>query len=147
MTYRTRRFFKTLSVIIVVIVLIFSCTLAGYIIYEAVGARPKRGIIIVTALLSGGLIETAEDGTETVAWDPIPIDEFPIQDVLRDDGSVDIELALEAVTDAVNSSGSNLFAMISPLLSALEVDRVTGESVKNIGPVLCRALATSDTEF
>ena len=134
MTYRTRRFFKTLSVIIVVIVLIISCTLAGYIIYEAVGARPKRGIIIVTALLSGGLIETAEDGTETVAWDPIPIDEFPIQDVLRDDGSVDIELALEVVTDAVTSSGSNLFAMISPLLSALEVDRVTGESVKNIRP-------------
>ena len=75
MTYRTRRFFKTLSVIIVVIVLIFSCTLAGYIIYEAVGECPKRGIIIVTALLSGGLIETAEDGTSGYVYTKVGGDE------------------------------------------------------------------------
>ena len=132
-----RKLKSVLNVLAVVLLIIVALALfagVGYIVYDVLTNDTSRGIVIVTALLSGGLIATDEDGTESVIWDPIPIDEFPIQEILSTDGSLDVNLALESVTKAFNASGQNMFSTLFNLFDNLEVVAETGESVLNVRP-------------
>ena len=135
-----RRFNIFVAVILTVVTLaVFGCAL-----WYGMRQKPKRGIVIVTALLSGGLVEVKDDGTETVVWDPVPMDEFPIQEVLLPNGSLNI--STELVTEILNSFENGILDVLDLVtgedgfINALQVDRNTGKSVRNIKP------ATSETD-
>lgn len=135
-----RRFNVFVAVLLTVVTLaVFGCAL-----WYGMRQKPKRGIVIVTALLSGGLVEVKDDGTETVVWDPVPMDEFPIQEVLLPDGS--LNLSTELITEILNSFENGILDVLDLVtgedgfINALKVDKNTGKSVRNIKP------ATSETD-
>ena len=135
-----RRFNVFVAVLLTVVTLaVFGCAL-----WYGMRQKPKRGIVIVTALLSGGLVEVKDDGTETVVWDPVPMDEFPIQEVLLPDGS--LNLSTELITEILNSFENGILGALDLVtgedgfINALKVDKNTGKSVRNIKP------ATSETD-
>ena len=135
---------KRFNVFVAVILTVVSLAVFGCALWYGMRQKPKRGIVIVTALLSGGLVEVKDDGTETVVWDPVPMDEFPIQEVLLPDGSLNI--STELVTEILNSFENGIFDALTLVtgedgfINALQVDRNTGKSVRNIKP------ATSETD-
>lgn len=135
---------RKFNVLVAVILTVVSLAVFGCALWYGMRQKPKRGIVIVTALLSGGLVEVKDDGTETVVWDPVPMDEFPIQEVLLPDGSLNI--STELVTEILNSFENGIFDALTLVtgedgfINALQVDRSTGKSVRNIKP------ATSETD-
>ncbi|MBO8424022.1 MAG: hypothetical protein IAB16_03280 [Firmicutes bacterium] len=135
-----RRFNVFVAVLLTVVTLaVFGCAL-----WYGMRQKPKRGIVIVTALLSGGLVELKDDGTETVVWDPVPMEEFPIQEVLLPDGS--LNMSTELITEILNSFENGILDVLDLVtgedgfINALKVDKNTGKSVRNIKP------ATSETD-
>ena len=135
-----RRFNVFVAVLLTVVTLaVFGCAL-----WYGMRQKPKRGIVIVTALLSGGLVEVKDDGTETVVWDPVPMEEFPIQEVLLPDGS--LNMSTELITEILNSFENGILDVLDLVtgddgfINALKVDKNTGKSVRNIKP------ATSETD-
>lgn len=134
MPYRTNRFLKTLPGVLLIVVILALMSSVGYIVYDTLQHETSRGIVIVTALLSGGLIATDAEGNESVIWDPIPIDEFPIQEVLGVDGSLNIQIALEEVANAYTASGEYMLGSLLSIFDNLAVDAVTGKSVLNVRP-------------
>ena len=135
---------RRFNIFVAVILTVVSLAVFGCALWYGMRQKPKRGIVIVTALLSGGLVEVKDDGTETVVWDPVPMDEFPIQEVLLPDGSLNI--STELVTEILNSFENGILDVLDLVtgedgfISALQVDRNTGKSVRNIKP------ATSETD-
>lgn len=135
---------KRFNVFVALLLTIVTLAVLGAAIWYEVRKQPKRGIVIVTALLSGGLVEVKDDGTETVVWDPVPMKEFPIQEVLLPDGSLNI--STELVTEILNSFENGILDVLDLVtgedgfINALQVDRNTGKSVRNIKP------ATSETD-
>ena len=135
---------RRFNIFVAVILTVVSLAVFGCALWYGVRQKPKRGIVIVTALLSGGLVEVKDDGTETVVWDPVPMDEFPIQEVLLPDGSLNI--STELVTEILNSFENGIFDALALVtgedgfINALKVDKNTGKSVRNIKP------ATSETD-
>lgn len=135
---------RRFNIFVAVILTVVSLAVFGCALWYGMRQKPKRGIVIVTALLSGGLVEVKDDGTETVVWDPVPMDEFPIQEVLLPDGSLNI--STELVTEILNSFENGIFDALTLVtgedgfINALQVDRNTGKSVRNIKP------ATSETD-
>ena len=134
MPYRTNRFLKTLPGVLLIVVILALMSSVGYIVYDTLQHETSRGIVIVTALLSGGLIATDAEGNESVIWDPIPIDEFPIHEVLGVDGSLNIQIALEEVANAYTASGEYMLGSLLSIFDNLAVDAVTGKSVLNVRP-------------
>lgn len=135
---------KRFNVFVALLLTIVTLAVLGAAIWYEVRKQPKRGIVIVTALLSGGLVEVKDDGTETVVWDPVQMDEFPIQEVLLPDGSLNI--STELVTEILNSFENGILDVLDLVtgedgfINALQVDKNTGKSVRNIKP------ATSETD-
>lgn len=135
---------RRFNIFVAVILTVVSLAVFGCALWYGVRQKPKRGIVIVTALLSGGLVEVKDDGTETVVWDPVPMKEFPIQEVLLPDGSLNI--STELVTEILNSFENGILDVLDLVtgedgfINALQVDRNTGKSVRNIKP------ATSETD-
>ncbi len=135
---------RRFNIFVAVILTVVSLAVLGCALWYGMRQKPKRGIVIVTALLSGGLVEVKDDGTETVVWDPVPMDEFPIQEVLLPDGSLNI--STELVTEILNSFENGILDVLDLVtgedgfINALQVDRNTGKSVRNIKP------ATSETD-
>ena len=135
---------RRFNIFVAVILTVVSLAVFGCALWYGMRQKPKRGIVIVTALLSGGLVEVKDDGTETVVWDPVPMDEFPIQEVLLPDGSLNI--STELVTEILNSFENGILDVLDLVtgedgfINALQVDRNTGKSVRNIKP------ATSETD-
>lgn len=135
---------RRFNIFVAVILTVVSLAVLGCALWYGVRQKPKRGIVIVTALLSGGLVEVKDDGTETVVWDPVPMDEFPIQEVLLPDGSLNI--STELVTEILNSFENGILDVLDLVtgedgfINALQVDKNTGKSVRNIKP------ATSETD-
>lgn len=135
---------RRFNIFVAVILTVVSLAVFGCALWYGVRQKPKRGIVIVTALLSGGLVEVKDDGTETVVWDPVPMDEFPIQEVLLPNGSLNI--STELVTEILNSFENGILDVLDLVtgedgfINALQVDRNTGKSVRNIKP------ATSETD-
>ncbi len=135
---------RRFNIFVAVILTVVSLAVFGCALWYGVRQKPKRGIVIVTALLSGGLVEVKDDGTETVVWDPVPMDEFPIQEVLLPDGSLNI--STELVTEILNSFENGILDVLDLVtgedgfINALKVDKNTGKSVRNIKP------ATSETD-
>lgn len=135
---------KRFNVFVALLLTIVTLAVLGAALWYEVRKQPKRGIVIVTALLSGGLVEVKDDGTETVVWDPVPMDEFPIQEVLLPDGSLNI--STELITEILNSFENGILDVLDLVtgedgfINALQVDRNTGKSVRNIKP------ATSETD-
>ena len=129
---------RRFNIFVAVILTIVTLAVLGAALWYEVRKQPKRGIVIVTALLSGGLVEVKDDGTETVVWDPVPMKEFPIQEVLLPDGSLNI--SKELVTKIVNSFENGIidvFGLVSgedSFINALMVDKNTGKSVRDIKP-------------
>lgn len=129
---------RRFNIFVAVILTVVSLAVFGCALWYGVRQKPKRGIVIVTALLSGGLVELKDDGTETVVWDPVPMDEFPIQEVLLPDGSLNI--STELVTEILNSFENGILDVLDLVtgedgfINALQVDRNTGKSVRNIKP-------------
>lgn len=129
---------KRFNVFVALLLTIVTLAVLGAALWYEVRKQPKRGIVIVTALLSGGLVEVKDDGTETVVWDPVPMKEFPIQEVLLPDGSLNI--SKELVTKIVNSFENGIidvFGLVSgedSFINALMVDKNTGKSVRDIKP-------------
>ena len=127
---------KRFNVFVALLLTIVTLAVLGAALWYEVRKQPKRGIVIVTALLSGGLVEVKDDGTETVVWDPVPMKEFPIQEVLLPDGSLNI--SKELVTKIVNSFENGIidvFGLVSgedSFINALMVDKNTGKSVRDI---------------
>ena len=70
---------RRFNIFVAVILTVVSLAVFGCALWYGVRQKPKRGIVIVTALLSGGLVEVKDDGTETVVWDPVPMDELIFQ--------------------------------------------------------------------
>ncbi len=133
-------FAKRLSVCLVAVIIavviasgaVVACKTSGLI-------GTKRGIVIVSALLSGGLYLENEDGTQTPFWDPIYNYDFPVQDVLNADGSLSLNISLDdpLVADVLKSIGGlgealKLLDSKNGLFANLMVDPVTGKSVKNV---------------
>lgn len=135
---------RRFNIFVAVILTVVSLAVLGCALWYGMRQKPKRGIVIVTALLSGGLVEVKDDGTETVVWDPVPMDEFPIQEVLLPDGSLNI--STELVTEILNSFENGILDVLDLVtgedgfINALKVDKNTGKSVRNIKP------ATSETD-
>lgn len=135
---------RRFNIFVAVILTVVSLAVFGCALWYGMRQKPKRGIVIVTALLSGGLVEVKDDGTETVVWDPVPMDEFPIQEVLLPNGSLNI--STELVTEILNSFENGILDVLDLVtgedgfINALQVDRNTGKSVRNIKP------ATSETD-
>lgn len=135
---------KRFNVFVAVILTVVSLAVFGCALWYGMRQKPKRGIVIVTALLSGGLVEVKDDGTETVVWDPVPMEEFPIQEVLLPDGS--LNMSTELITEILNSFENGILDVLDLVtgedgfINALKVDKNTGESVRNIKP------ATSETD-
>ena len=129
---------RRFNIFVAVILTVVSLAVFGCALWYGVRQKPKRGIVIVTALLSGGLVEVKDDGTETVVWDPVPMDEFPIQEVLLPNGSLNI--STELVTEILNSFENGILDVLDLVtgedgfINALQVDRNTGKSVRNIKP-------------
>ena len=75
-------FKKRISITIVVIALALTLTLSAVALFAK--PAPKRGIVIVTAFLSGGLYLNNPDGTQTPLWDPLKnYEDFPVQEVMH----------------------------------------------------------------
>lgn len=135
---------RRFNIFVAVILTVVSLAVLGCALWYGMRQKPKRGIVIVTALLSGGLVEVKDDGTETVVWDPVPMDEFPIQEVLLPNGLLNI--STELVTEILNSFENGILDVLDLVtgedgfINALQVDRNTGKSVRNIKP------ATSETD-
>ena len=135
---------RRFNIFVAVILTVVSLAVFGCALWYGMRQKPKRGIVIVTALLSGGLVEVKDDGTETVVWDPVPMKEFPIQEVLLPNGSLNI--STELVTEILNSFENGILDVLDLVtgedgfINALQVDRNTGKSVRNIKP------ATSETD-
>lgn len=135
---------RRFNVFVALLLTIVTLAVLGAALWYEVRKQPKRGIVIVTALLSGGLVEVKDDGTETVVWDPVPMDEFPIQEVLLPDASLNI--STELITEILNSFENGILDVLDLVtgedgfINALKVDKNTGKSVRNIKP------ATSETD-
>ena len=135
---------RRFNVFIAVILTVAALAVFGCALWYGVRQKPKRGIVIVTALLSGGLIEVKDDGTETVVWDPVPMDEFPIQEVLLPDGS--LNFSSDLIKEVLNSFDNGILDVLPAItgedgfLNALGMDKMTGKSLRNIKP------ATSETD-
>ena len=135
---------RRFNIFVAVILTVVSLAVFGCALWYGMRQKPKRGIVIVTALLSGGLVEVKDDGTETVVWDPVPMEEFPIQEVLLPDGS--LNMSTELITEILNSFENGILDVLDLVtgddgfINALKVDKNTGKSVRNIKP------ATSETD-
>ncbi len=131
----SKSFSKRLSLTVVVLLLVVVLALGVAIVGK--GFTKKRGIVIVTALLSGGLYLNNEDGTQTPIWDPLlNYEDFPVQDVLSPDG---MNISMDVINEALKGLGglSGVFELIDAnkgLLPTLMVDIMTGESVYDIVP-------------
>lgn len=129
-------FAKRLSVCVVVLLVTVLSATGLLVAGSQLGLinKPKRGIIIVTALLSGGLYLNNEDGTQTAFWDPMDEYDFPMQEVLGADGS--LNLSMEMISEIIDTLGweklGSLLDMETGLLPSLMVDPLTGKSVKDV---------------
>lgn len=131
-------FAKRLSVLIVVLLVTVVTATGFFIAGSSLGLfkkEPKRGIVIVTALLSGGLYLENDDGSLTAFWDPMDQYDFPMQEVLGADGS--LNLSMDMITDIIDSLGGlkEIIALLDSktgLLPNLMVDPITGESIRKV---------------
>ena len=57
---------RRFNIFVAVILTIVTLAVLGAALWYEVRKQPKRGIVIVTALLSGGLVEVKDDGTEEI---------------------------------------------------------------------------------
>lgn len=128
-------FKKRLSLTIVVIALALTISLSAVALLGK--PQPKRGVVIVTAFLSGGLYLNNPDGTQTPLWDPLKnYEDFPVQEVMSPSG---MAISEEVINKALKGMGGmlevlNLLDAENGLLPNLMVDIMTGESVKDISP-------------
>lgn len=129
-------FKKRLSITIVVIALALTLTLSAVALLAK--PEPKRGIVIVTAFLSGGLYLNNPDGTQTPLWDPLQnYENFPVQDVMHPTNGISI--SEEVINKALKGMGGlggvmELLDEKDGLLPSLTVDIMTGNSIKDISP-------------
>ena len=130
-------FAKRLSITLVVIMLALTITLGA--VGLTLKKEPKRGIVIVTAFLSGGLYLNNPDGTQTQLWDPaLNYEDFPVQEVM--DPVNGLVLSEELINKVISGVGG--FPQIINLLldeensifNSLSVDILTGKSIKDISP-------------
>lgn len=130
-------FAKRLSITIVVIMLALTITLGA--VGLTMKKEPKRGIVIVTAFLSGGLYLNNPDGTQTQLWDPaLNYEDFPVQEVMDPvNGLVLSEDLINNVISGVGGLGGIVEILLDEeksIFNNLAVDIVTGQSVKDISP-------------
>ncbi|MBQ8178359.1 MAG: alpha/beta hydrolase [Clostridia bacterium] len=128
-------FAKRLSLTLVVILL--ALTLALSTVGLLSKKEPKRGIVIVTAFLSGGLYLNNPDGTQTQLWDPLKnYEDFPVQDVVSPTG---FGISEEVINKALKGMGGltevlKLLDEENGLMANMTVDIMTGKSIKDISP-------------
>ncbi|MBR2480672.1 MAG: hypothetical protein IKB56_05115 [Clostridia bacterium] len=130
-------FAKRLSITIVVIMLALTITLGA--VGLTMKKEPKRGIVIVTAFLSGGLYLNNPDGTQTQLWDPaLNYEDFPVQEVMDPvNGLVLSEELINKVISGLGGLGGVVDVLLNEeksIFNNLSVDIVTGKSIKDISP-------------
>ena len=127
---------KRISLTLVVVML--ALTLALSAVGLLAKKEPKRGIVIVTAFLSGGLYLNNPDGTQTQLWDPLQkYEDFPVQSVM--DPVKGIGISEEVINKALKGMGGlpevlNLLNAETGLMANMTVDIMTGKSIKDISP-------------
>ncbi len=132
----SKSFAKRLSLTVVVVLLVLVFALGVAIVGKEF--TKKRGIIIVTAFLSGGLYLNNADGTQKPVWDPlINYEDFPVQEVMPATGGMNI--TMDVISKAINGMGGigeviKLIDQNTGMLPTLMVDVMTGESVQDIVP-------------
>ena len=134
-----KSFIKRFAVLLVVVmVAVTASTITAALLKREQPREPKRSIVIVTALISGGLYVNNPDGTQTQFWDPIlNYEDFPVQETILPDGSYNISLDL--INEVLDRMGGlePFLALIDPhtgLLPSLMLDPMTGESLLDISP-------------
>lgn len=129
-------FSKRLSITIVVLMLAITITLGA--VGLTMSRQPKRGIVIVTAFLSGGLYLNNPDGTQTQLWDPLTnYEDFPVQDVMSPNGLTITEDIINNAIDGVGGFAEVINLLLdeeNSIFKNLEVDILTGKSIKDISP-------------
>lgn len=130
-------FVKRLSITLVVVLIALTIALGA--VGLTAKREPKRGIVIVTAFLSGGLYLNNPDGTQTQLWDPVAdYEDFPTQEIL--DPVNGLTLTEDTLKELLNGFGGilPLLNMLTDkengLFPSLAVDMLTGESIKDISP-------------
>ena len=127
---------KRISLTLVVVML--ALTLALSAVGLLAKKEPKRGIVIVTAFLSGGLYLNNPDGTQTQLWDPLQkYEDFPVQSVM--DPVKGIGISEEVINKALKGMGGlpevlKLLNAETGLMANMTVDIMTGKSIKDISP-------------
>ncbi len=127
---------KRLSLTLVVVLLALTLALSTVGLFGK--KETKRGIVIVTAFLSGGLYLNNADGTQTPIWDPLMnYEDFPVQSVMDPENG--LVLSQDVLTKALKGMGGiteivKLIDKDTGLLANLTVDIMTGESIKDISP-------------
>ena len=131
-----KSFAKRLAILLVVVMVALTASTISVALLAK--REPKRGIVIVTALISGGLYLNNPDGTQTQLWDPIlNYEDFPVQETILPDGSYNISMDLISAVMERMGGIEPLLALIDPntgILPSLMVDKMTGKSVLDISP-------------